>query len=237
MTTRVVVLARRLSPTRRPREAPQRHEYHGRCQTIGGTPMSIATLGRPTHEELLGLIDDGSVDTVILAITDMQGRLQGKRIDAQVLRQRDCRRGRRGLQLSARLRRRHAHGRGLRPHVVGERLRRHRLQARLLDDPDGALAREDRHRLRRRRDRPRRARRGLAAPDPHRPVRPARDPGWTRLSPGPSWSSSSFADTYEEAWSSGYRNLTPGNQYNVDYSLQGTSAHRAAARAHAPRHA
>ena len=32
-----------------------------------------------------------------------------------------------------------------------------------------------------------------------------------------------FNDTYEQAWSSGYRGLTPANQYNVDYSLLGTS--------------
>jgi glutamine synthetase len=32
-----------------------------------------------------------------------------------------------------------------------------------------------------------------------------------------------FRDTYEQAWSSGYRNLTPANQYNVDYSILGTS--------------
>ncbi|HEY1488434.1 MAG TPA: glutamine synthetase family protein [Micromonosporaceae bacterium] len=32
-----------------------------------------------------------------------------------------------------------------------------------------------------------------------------------------------FTDTYEQAWSSGYRNLTPANQYNVDYSLLGTA--------------
>jgi glutamine synthetase len=32
-----------------------------------------------------------------------------------------------------------------------------------------------------------------------------------------------FDDTYEQAWSSAYRNLTPSNQYNVDYSLLGTS--------------
>jgi len=31
-----------------------------------------------------------------------------------------------------------------------------------------------------------------------------------------------FADTYEEAWARGYRDLTPANQYNVDYSLLGT---------------
>jgi glutamine synthetase len=32
-----------------------------------------------------------------------------------------------------------------------------------------------------------------------------------------------FKDTYEQAWDSGYRGLTPANQYNVDYSLQGTA--------------
>ena len=32
-----------------------------------------------------------------------------------------------------------------------------------------------------------------------------------------------FRDTYEKAWSAGYRNLTPVNQYNVDYSLLGTA--------------
>jgi glutamine synthetase len=32
-----------------------------------------------------------------------------------------------------------------------------------------------------------------------------------------------FADTYEDAWRSGYHRLTPANQYNVDYSILGTS--------------
>jgi len=32
-----------------------------------------------------------------------------------------------------------------------------------------------------------------------------------------------FQDTYEEAWRRGYRDLTPANQYNVDYSLLGTT--------------
>lgn len=31
-----------------------------------------------------------------------------------------------------------------------------------------------------------------------------------------------FKETYEEAWSAAYRNLTPANFYNVDYSLLGT---------------
>ena len=32
-----------------------------------------------------------------------------------------------------------------------------------------------------------------------------------------------FADTYEEAWDKGYKDLTPVNQYNVDYSILGGS--------------
>ncbi|MBA2559029.1 MAG: glutamine synthetase, partial [Propionibacteriales bacterium] len=32
-----------------------------------------------------------------------------------------------------------------------------------------------------------------------------------------------FDDTYEQAWSAAYRGLTPSNQYNVDYSLLGTA--------------
>jgi glutamine synthetase len=32
-----------------------------------------------------------------------------------------------------------------------------------------------------------------------------------------------FEDTFEGAWASGYRDLTPANQYNVDYSIVGTS--------------
>ncbi|RAS59810.1 L-glutamine synthetase [Lentzea atacamensis] len=32
-----------------------------------------------------------------------------------------------------------------------------------------------------------------------------------------------FDDTYEAAFNAGYRNLTPSNQYNVDYSLLGTA--------------
>jgi len=32
-----------------------------------------------------------------------------------------------------------------------------------------------------------------------------------------------FKDTYEEAWNKRYNDLTPANQYNVDYSLTGTA--------------
>jgi glutamine synthetase len=32
-----------------------------------------------------------------------------------------------------------------------------------------------------------------------------------------------FQDTYEQAWDKGYRDLTPANRYNVDYSMLGTA--------------
>jgi glutamine synthetase len=32
-----------------------------------------------------------------------------------------------------------------------------------------------------------------------------------------------FNDTYEEAWDAGYQHLTPANQYNIDYSILGTT--------------
>src|SRR5690606_32507349 len=32
-----------------------------------------------------------------------------------------------------------------------------------------------------------------------------------------------YRDSYEDAWKRGYRDLTPANLYNVDYSLQGTA--------------
>ncbi len=46
--------------------------------------------------------------------------------------------------------------------------------------------------------------------------------GWTGLT-GTELEFIVFLDSYEEAWDAGYRELTPANQYNVDYSLMGTS--------------
>ena len=39
--------------------------------------------GRISRDTLERLVSDGDVDTIIIAITDMQGRLQGKRMDAE----------------------------------------------------------------------------------------------------------------------------------------------------------
>jgi glutamine synthetase len=46
--------------------------------------------------------------------------------------------------------------------------------------------------------------------------------GWTAMA-GTELEFIVFRDTYEQAWSSAYRELTPANQYNVDYSLLGTA--------------
>lgn len=45
--------------------------------------MSSAA-GNLTPEGLKALVEDGSIDTVIVSFTDMQGRLVGKRVSARL---------------------------------------------------------------------------------------------------------------------------------------------------------
>ena len=52
-------------------------------------------------------------------------------------------------------------------------------------------------------------------------LRPA-PPSWAASRwPAPSWSSSSSTTPTSRRWDRGYRDLTPANQYNVDYSILG----------------
>jgi len=49
-------------------------------------PESGSTAARPgmlSLDGLRGAVDAGTIDTVVLAFTDMQGRLQGKRVSAE----------------------------------------------------------------------------------------------------------------------------------------------------------
>jgi glutamine synthetase len=55
-----------------------------------------------------------------------------------------------------------------------------------------------------------------------RQVERAREAGFTALA-GTELEFIVFDDTYETAWNRGYTNLTPSNQYNVDYSILGTT--------------
>ena len=130
----------------------------------------------------------------------------------------------RGLQLPARRRRRDEHRRRLRDLVLGARLRRLRDGA----GPGDAA----------------RACRGSRAPrccsptsqwldgtpvveSPRQILQRQLDRlaehGWTALWSAPNSSSSSSTRRYESAWSKRYTDLTPSNQYNVDYSILGTS--------------
>ncbi|WP_320669014.1 glutamine synthetase family protein [Patulibacter defluvii] len=52
-------------------------------QSPTSSPSTTTAAGRLTVEQLRSLVADGRVDTVLLALVDMQGRLQGKQLDAR----------------------------------------------------------------------------------------------------------------------------------------------------------
>lgn len=177
--------------------------------------------GLLTLDRLRELVELGEIDTVLLAITDMQGRLQGKRCGAEYFLNEVVPHAAEacnyllavdvemntvgGYQMSSWDR-----GYGdfvLRPDF--STLRRvpwHEATALVLADIewlDGRpVAASPRQLLRRQLDRL--AERGLGA------------------FVGTELEFIVFDDSYEEAWQYGYRGLTPANQYNVDYSMIGT---------------
>jgi glutamine synthetase len=176
-----------------------------------------------TLEELRVAIRGGEIDTVVLALTDMQGRLQGKRFHAPYFLDEVVRHGSEGCNylLAVDVDMNTVDGyamssweRGygdfaMRPDLAT--LRRVPWQpgtAMLLADLEwldgsGPVVASPRQILRRQLDR-------LAA---H---------GLTAYA-GTELEFVLFRDSYEEAWRRGYRELTPANQYNVDYSLLGTA--------------
>jgi glutamine synthetase len=173
-------------------------------------------------EELRVKVDSGEVDTVVLALTDMQGRLQGKRFHARFFVDEVLPHGTeacnyllavdvdmntvRGYEMSSWER-----GYGdfaIRPDLATLRLVPWQPGTALvlgdIEWLDGApVGPSPRQILRRQLDR-------LAA---H---------GWTAMA-GTELEFMVFRDSYEHAWETGYRRLTPANQYNVDYSVLGTS--------------
>ncbi|HLM17278.1 MAG TPA: glutamine synthetase family protein [Acidimicrobiia bacterium] len=177
-------------------------------------PLSLADLG--------ALVRDGAVDTVLVAMTDMQGRLQGKRCGATHFLDEVVAHGAEacnyllgvdvdmatvdGYELTS-----WEQGYGdfrLCPDLDSLRLVPwHQATALVLCDVqhhDGApVAPSPRQVLRRQVERL--AERGLAA-----------DVG-TELE------FIVYRDTYEAAWTRAYRDLTPANLYNIDYSLLGTA--------------
>jgi glutamine synthetase len=179
-------------------------------------------LRRMTLEELRAEVADGSIDTVLLCLTDMQGRLQGKRMHAGFFVDEVVAHGAEACNylLAVDVEMNTVDGyamsswqRGYGDFVMEPDL--HTLQpipwlegtALCLVDlkwQDGSdVVASPRQVLRRQLAR-------LA------------DRGWI-ANAGSELEFILFEDTYEQAWDKGYVGLTPANRYNVDYSILGTS--------------
>ena len=176
-----------------------------------------------TLDTLRKRIEDGEIDTVVLAFTDMQGRLQGKRLHGAVLPRRGGRARHGGLQLPARRRHRHEHRRRLRDLVVGARVRRHGVRPRLGHDPAAAAPARDARSCSAtwsgsttRRSCSRRARSSGPSSTPSPSAVSSR---WRARSS----SSSRSTRRTRTPDRMRYRGLDPVNQYNVDYSILGTT--------------
>ncbi|MEV8226502.1 glutamine synthetase family protein [Streptomyces sp. NPDC079167] len=172
-------------------------------------------------DELRVLVERGEIDTVVLAFTDMQGRLQGKRFAASFFLDEVLEHGTEGCNyllavdtdmntvdgfaMSS-----WSNGYGdfaMRPDLTTLRLIPWHegtalVMADLAWDDGSPVAAAPRQILRRQLERL--AAHGLTA------------------HVGTELEFIVFKDTYEEAWDRDYRGLTPANQYNIDYSVLGT---------------
>lgn len=176
-----------------------------------------------TVEELRVAVDAGEIDTVVLALTDMQGRLQGKRFHAPYFLAEVLEHGSEGCDylLAVDVEMNTVDGYPMSSWARGYgdfamvpdlgTLRRVPWQpgtAMLLADlawldGTGQVVASPRQILRRQLDRL--AGHGLTA------------------YAGTELEFVLYRDSYEDAWRRGYRDLTPANLYNVDYSLLGTA--------------
>ncbi|MFE1310090.1 glutamine synthetase family protein [Streptomyces sp. NPDC058755] len=172
-------------------------------------------------EELHALVAGGEIDTVVLAFPDMQGRLQGKRFAARFFLDEVLQHGTEGcnylLAVDTEMNTVDGYAMSSWDRGYGDfamhpdlaTLRRipwHPGTALLVADlawNDGApVVAAPRQILRRQLDR-------LA------------ELGYT-AQVGTELEFIVFKDSYEQAWDANYRDLTPANQYNIDYSILGT---------------
>ncbi len=175
-----------------------------------------------TVDELRAEVQAGRIDTVLLAVTDMQGRLQGKRLSARHFLDEVLHHAAEGcnylLAVDVEMNTVGGYAMSSWEHGYGDfvmkpdlaTLRRVPWQegtALLLADlvwEDGSdVVPSPRQILRRQTAR-------LA------------ERGWTAFV-GTELEFCVYRTSYEDAWRSGYRDLVPGNLYNVDYSLLGTA--------------
>ena len=179
---------------------------------------------RPTMdvEALRVGVAGGSIDTVVIALTDMQGRLQGKRLDAEYFLEHVLGHGAEGCNylLAVDVDMNTVDGyamtswaSGYGDFVLAPDMSTMRAlpwqpgSVLVLCDvqwPDGSpVSPSPRQILARQLDR-------------------LRERGWDAFV-GTELEFIAFDDTYEAAWAAGYQKLTPVNQYNVDYSILGTA--------------
>jgi glutamine synthetase len=180
-----------------------------------------------TMSALVDRIETGDIDTVVIAFTDMQGRLQGKRLHGRYFVDHVVGHGTEGCNyllavdvdmntVSGYAISSWDKGYGDMEFVLDEqtiRLLPHLPATAMVQcdlvwpQKDGAqhspVVQSPRTILRQQLDR-------------------AAEHGWTALA-GTELEFIAFDTTYEQAHRDDYRNLTPANQYNIDYSILGTS--------------
>ncbi|NAS24080.1 glutamine synthetase [Herbidospora sp. NEAU-GS84] len=175
-----------------------------------------------TVDELRAEVQAGRIDTVLLAVTDMQGRLQGKRLSARHFLDEVLHHAAEGcnylLAVDVEMNTVGGYAMSSWEHGYGDfvmkpdlaTLRRVPWQegtALLLAD----LVWEDGSDV---------------VPSPRqilkRQTARLAERGWTAFV-GTELEFCVYRTSYEDAWRSGYRDLVPGNLYNVDYSLLGTA--------------
>jgi glutamine synthetase len=182
-------------------------------------------LRQPTRisiHDLEGLVDEGDIDTVVVAITDMQGRLQGKRFDARHFLHEVVDHATEGCSylLAVDVDMNTVSGyaisswdSGYGDFVMQPDLATLRMMSwhpkTVICHAD--VAWEDGSPV-------------ASAPRQVLAKQAARlaERGWSGLA-GTELEFIVFENTYEDAWDRGYRGLTPANRYNIDYSVLGTS--------------
>jgi glutamine synthetase len=183
---------------------------------------STQVQGRLDLETLRSEVDAGRIDTVLIAMTDMQGRLQGKRLTASHFLEEVVEHDAEGCNylLAVDVDMNTVEGyamssweRGYGDFVFKPDLETLRIvpwqegtahaTCDLMWEDGSAVVASPRQILKRQLERL--SERGLEA------------------FVGTELEFLVFMDTYEEAWRKGYRNLEPANYYNVDYSLLGTA--------------
>jgi glutamine synthetase len=173
-------------------------------------------------DELTAKVGRGEIDTVLLAITDMQGRLQGKRLTARHFLDEIAEHGAEGcnylLAVDVEMNPVEGYEMASWERGYGDFAMRPDLDTlRLVPWQEGTamcladLEWDDGSDV-------------LASPRQVLRAQLARlaERGWT-ANASTELEFLVFRDTYEEAWRKGYRDLEPANLYNIDYSLLGTA--------------